>query len=221
MVQNEEAQVDFIHYNGQLSNIMDTSVTAVNEKIAAQLLRLRSLRALSLQALSELSGVSRSMISLIERAKASPTAVVLERLATALGVPLAQLFDLPNEAGGEASPVARRRHQAEWQDPGSGYLRRNVSPAERFAPFRIVEVEFPAGARVAFETTVRNPPLHQQVWVLAGQICVAVGSSAYELERGDCLSMCLDQPIVFSNPGGKSARYAVIVSSAPDHGLKS
>ena len=167
---------------------MDISAATVNDRVAAQILRLRALRGLSLQALAELSGVSRSMISVIERAAASPTAVVLERLATALGVPLAELFDARSTPGVASSPVARRRHQAEWQDPASGYRRRNVSPPQSLAPFRIVEVEFPAGAQVAFETTVRNPPLHQQVWVLAGQICIAVGAATYQLERGDCLT---------------------------------
>ena len=58
-----------------------------------------------LQALAERSGVSRSMISLIERGESSPTAVLLERLATGLSVPLAALFDAP---GPTPRPVARR-----------------------------------------------------------------------------------------------------------------
>lgn len=193
---------------------METDESNVSRRIAAQLRRLRASRGFSLQALAEVSGVSRSMISLIERAQASPTAVVLERLATALGVPLAQLFDPPAESLRDSAPVARRKQQIEWQDPASGYLRRNVSPAHSPALFRIVEVEFPVGARVTFETTSRSPPVYQQLWVLAGKMCVALGTSAYELERGDCLGMRLDQPIVFSNPGSKRARYAVVVGSA-------
>jgi transcriptional regulator with XRE-family HTH domain len=190
---------------------MDNGLNGINRRVAEQVLGLRTLHGHTLQTLAQASGVSRSMISLIERGKASPTAVVLERLATALGVPLAHLFDPPGSNSGASSPLARRRDQAEWQDPGSGYLRRNISPPQRSAPFRIVEVEFPAGARVAFETAHHEPALYQQVWVLAGQISITVGDTTQELERGDCLAMSLDQPVVFSNLGRKSARYAVVI----------
>jgi transcriptional regulator with XRE-family HTH domain len=167
---------------------------------------------LSLEALAEASGVSRSMISVIERGESSPTAVVLERLATGLGVPLASLFDGPVVA---ASPVSRRADQTEWRDPGSGYLRRNVSPAGFPSPIHLVEVSFPAGARVAYETGARSGVTHQQVWVLHGTIEITLGRERYELSTGDCLTMVLDRPITFHNPTSKSARYVVAIVAAP------
>src|SRR5271155_1448081 len=101
----------------------------VNQRIARRLKELRAAQAFSLEALAAKSGVSRSMISLIERGESSPTAVVLEKLAAALGVMLASLFD-PLAAASQApsGPVSRHEDQAQWQDPASGYLRRNVSP---------------------------------------------------------------------------------------------
>ena len=194
---------------------MDAMENPINERVAAQVRNLRSHRGLSLESLAKCSGVSRSMISLIERGEASSTAVVLERLATGLGVPLAQLFDAPSDAVDSSAPIARRSKQPEWRDHASGYVRRNVSPAHAQGSFRIVEVEFPAGGHVAFETTVHEPPLHQQVWVLAGSVHVTVGEQTHKLERGDCLAMHLDQSIVFANPGDKAARYAVVVGAMP------
>ena len=130
-----------------------TATSGVSHHIPERVRRLRSSQGLSLQALAKRSGVSRSMISLIERGETSPTAVVLEKLAAGLGVTLPSLFDAP--AGGlEArarSRVARRGDQPEWQDPASGYVRRNVSPAGVPQPMQIVEVLFPPGGRVAFE----------------------------------------------------------------------
>src|SRR5215470_7168966 len=113
----------------------------INTRIAARVRQLRAERGLSLEALAEACGVSRSMISLIERAKTSPTAVVLEKLASGLGVPLAALFDAP---AAPAEPVSRRKDQVEWRDPASGYLRRNVSPPAVASPLHLVEVVFPA-----------------------------------------------------------------------------
>src|SRR5436189_1002825 len=112
----------------------------LNGRIAERVRELRATQGLSLDALASKSGVSRSMISLIERGESSPTAVVLEKLAAGLGVTLASLFDLPAAAPTPSSPVARREEQPQWRDPASGYLRRNVSPAGVPQPMQIVEV---------------------------------------------------------------------------------
>jgi len=58
----------------------------INTRIARRVRELRDARGLSLDALAERSKVGRSTISLIERAESSPTAVVLDKLAAALGV---------------------------------------------------------------------------------------------------------------------------------------
>lgn len=184
----------------------------INHRIAARLRRLRGERGLALEGLAERSGVSRSMISLIERGESSPTAVVLEKLATGLDVPLASLFDAPAAA---ADPVSRRKDQVEWRDPDSGYVRRNVSPAGVPSPFQIVEVAFPPGARVAYETGVRPGTTHQQIWVLQGAMEITLGRERHELSAGDCLAMVLDRPITFRNRTARPARYVVVVEHRP------
>src|SRR5262245_57702789 len=99
----------------------------LNHQIAARIRDLRASRGLSLDALATRSGVSRSMISLVERGESSPTAIVLNKLATGLGVTIASLFDAPATAEhAQDGPVARRADQPEWRDPASGYVRRNV-----------------------------------------------------------------------------------------------
>jgi transcriptional regulator with XRE-family HTH domain len=198
-----------------MSIIMELGVSqpGVNEQIAARVRQLRAARALSLDALAERSGVSRSMISLIERGESSPTAVVLEKLATGQGVTLASLFDAPATAQAPNGPVARRDDQPQWRDPASGYRRRNVSPPGVPQPMQIVEVHFPPRARVAFETGVRNLRVHQQVWVLEGAIDITLGVERHRLREGDCLAMQLDRPTMFHNPTQKPARYAVVIAS--------
>ncbi|TAJ90294.1 MAG: XRE family transcriptional regulator [Reyranella sp.] len=180
----------------------------INERIAARVRELRGRRGLSLEALAEASGVSRSMISLVERGESSPTAVVLEKLATGLGVSLATLFEAP---AAPPHPVSRRADQVEWRDPASGYRRRNVSPDGFPSPIQIVEVIFPPGARVAYETAARSDVAHQQVWVLQGLIEVMLGEERFELGAGDCLAMILDRPITYHNPTPKPARYCVVI----------
>ena len=187
----------------------------LDRRVGARVQALRHARDLSLQALADASGVSRSMISRVERGESSATAVVLERIATGLGVTLAALFDPPSAAVAPASPLARAGAQPVWRDPASGYLRRNVSPACTGSPFQIVEVRFPPGATVAYETASRQPVVHQQVWVLDGRIDLAVGDERHGLQAGDCLAMVLDRPTSFHNPTRREARYAVVVSTPP------
>jgi transcriptional regulator with XRE-family HTH domain len=195
---------------------MEEVESDVNQRIASRVRGLRAAQGLSLDTLASKSGVSRSMISLIERGETSPTAVVLEKLATGLGVIMAALFDTPDEAGKASnSPVARRNEQPEWKDPASGYLRRNISPPGVLQPMKIVEVHFPARARVAFECNPRDISVYQQIWVLAGEIDVTLGTECYRLQEGDCLAMQLDCPTMFYNPTRNPARYAVVIASEP------
>ena len=124
----------------------------INKLIAGRVLALREARQLSLTALAELSGVSRSNISLIERGESSATATVLDKLAGALGVTLASLFEA-DDSSAAPSPLRRAAEQQVWTDPASGYVRRHLSPAAR-SPLQLVEVVFPPGQRVVYELSL-------------------------------------------------------------------
>lgn len=193
------------------SAMTDAAANDLNQRIAQRVRQLRAERGLSLEALAARSGVSRSMLSLIERGESSPTAVLLERVATGLGLMLADLFAVPSAT---PSPLARRAAQVVWQDPGSGYRRRNLSPPGHAVPLQLVEVQFPAGARVAYESGEREPAVHQQVWLIAGRLQLTLGDAVHELAAGDCLAMRLDRPIVFHNPGAATAHYLVAIATA-------
>ena len=82
---------------------------------------------LSLEEIATRTGVSRAMISRIERGEVHASAVVLDKLCAGLGISLSALF-----ARDAASPLLRRADQPVWQDPASGYLRREIAPAGTF-----------------------------------------------------------------------------------------
>ena len=197
-----------------MSTMQDSAVTPVTQAINARIAsRVRALRAdlgLTLDALAAKSDVSRSMLSLVERGESSPTAVVLEKIATGLGVSLATLFD---DSRAPANPVSRRGDRTPWRDPQSGYVRRNISPANFPSPIQIVDVVLPAGARVAYETGARDVSIHQQIWVQEGSLEVTLGRVTYRLSEDDCLAMQLTEPTAFRNRTRKPARYIVIVAS--------
>jgi transcriptional regulator with XRE-family HTH domain len=193
-----------------MKEILSTTPTMdINQRLAQRLASLRAERGMSLDVLAAQSKVSRSMISLIERGESSPTAVVLDKLSTALGVTLASLFEDPQP---QASPLVRRNEQLQWKDPQSGYVRRNVSPPHFPSPVQIVEVEFPPGARVAYEATGPDHVLQQQIWVLEGRMEMLLEGGHHRLEAGDCLAMQESQSIVYQNTSDSPARYVVVLS---------
>jgi transcriptional regulator with XRE-family HTH domain len=194
------------------SGIMTSGDSQADARLAARLRGLRLERDLTLEGLAARAGVSRSMISFIERGESSPTANVLDKLAAGLGVTLASLF--AEEEQPEAPPLPRRADQPAWRDPETGYARRNLSPPGFPSRVELVEVVLPARARVAFDTGSRSPAIDQQVWVLEGSMRVTVGGISHDLAAGDCLAMRVDRPTAFHNPADRPTRYLVALTMA-------
>ncbi|WP_209983332.1 helix-turn-helix domain-containing protein [Azospirillum picis] len=190
---------------------MDETLPTIDSRLAARLRALRSDQGLTLDGLAERSGVSRSMISLIERGESSPTASVLDRLAAGLGVTLASLFADAERA--DAKPVVRRDDQVTWQDPATRYRRRNLSPPGFPSPIELVEVDLPPDARVTYDSAARAAVIDQQVYVLEGTIDLTVGDETHRLSAGDCLAMRLDRPVGYHNPTSLPARYIVALTT--------
>ena len=182
----------------------------IDGRIAGRVRTLRTEQGLTLEALAAKTNVSRSMLSLVERGESSATAVVLEKIATGLGVALASLFE---DSTAPAEPISRGADRTSWRDPQSGYIRRNISPVNYPSPLQIVDVELPAGARVAYETGAREVSIHQQIWVKEGAIEVTVGRVTHRLGEDDCLAMQLTEPVAFHNQTRRVARYIVVLSS--------
>src|SRR5688500_20151780 len=113
----------------------------LNSRIAARVRELRAAQRLSLDALAVKSDVSRSMLSRDERGESSPTAVVLEKIATALGVTLASLFD---DETAPARPLSRAAERIAWRDPQSGYVCTNSSLPNFPSPIQHSTLTFPA-----------------------------------------------------------------------------
>jgi transcriptional regulator with XRE-family HTH domain len=184
----------------------------LDRRVGRRIKTARRAEAWTLDDLARRAGVSRAMISKIERGEASATAVLLAKLAAALGLSLAALFE-PSVAATRPSPLRRRGERPVWRDPATGYVRSNVSPGGPDAPFEIVEVEFPPGAEVRFPPWTRFG-IDQLIWVLDGEIDIRLGETSHKLSTGDCLRLSIDQPLTYSNRSGRVARYAVVLKTA-------
>ncbi|MBI3515002.1 MAG: helix-turn-helix domain-containing protein [Proteobacteria bacterium] len=187
---------------------MSLAEADIDGRLGARIRGLRANRRLTLDGLARQAEVSRAMLSRIERGESSPTAQLLNKICGGLGITLSALFA---ETAAPASPLARRRDQPTWRDPASRYVRRNVSPQGTGSAVDIVEIEFPAGGHVAFDNQ-NVAGADQHVWVLDGTLEVALDDDVFRLERGDCLLMRFDRPVLFRNPTRRAVRYAVVIS---------
>jgi transcriptional regulator with XRE-family HTH domain len=169
---------------------------------------LRTARGQTLDDLATASGVSRAMISRIERGEASPTAQLLSRLCAALDLTLSAFFAFSAEEG---DPLSRREAQTVWQDPETGYQRRAVSAPNTASRVEVIEVEFPPGARIAYPPETAKIGMTQHVWLFRGALRMTVGGTVHDLNPGDCLYMSITEGHVFENPGSTPAHYAVVL----------
>ncbi|HWC78564.1 MAG TPA: XRE family transcriptional regulator [Pseudonocardiaceae bacterium] len=178
--------------------------------LATTLRAARTDRGLSAGELAELSGVSRAMIGKIERGAAQPTAVLLGRLSGALGLTLSELVA---RAEGDERRLVRAADQPVWTDPETGYRRRAVSPPIG-GPLELVDVVLPPGAEVAYAADT-YAFIHQQIWVLDGQLLFREGEIEHRLDAGDCLQLGPPQDCAFVNPGERDCRYLVALTKRP------
>jgi transcriptional regulator with XRE-family HTH domain len=201
-------------------------MAAFGERLRAE----RRARSWPIERLAAASGVSRAMISKIERGESSPTAVVLGKLSAALELGVSELL-APGEAGagnlaggqagtgggtalvGDPAPgggvVRRAADTPEWRDPDTGYLRRQVS-TPRF-PAAVTEVTLPPGARVPYPAGA-YAFIVQLVWVLSGQLTLTDGPAVHALAPGDTFELGEPRPREFRNDGAGDCRYVVVVT---------
>ncbi|MBK1656660.1 helix-turn-helix domain-containing protein [Paracraurococcus ruber] len=177
--------------------------------LAANLRALRRDRELTLEGLAAASGVSRAMISKIERGAAVPTATVLGRLAHGLEVGLSRLLGAAQARG----PVLL--HPAEqpvYADAANGFERRSISPVfpDRFLDLALNRLA--PGGQAVF------PPHHRGVeeylHVSRGTLEVIVDGTAFTVPAGATLFYEGDRQHEFHNRTAEPVEFLVAVDSS-------
>lgn len=185
-----------------MSTVMDAP-SVLGRRIRVE----RGRRGWSLAGLAEVSGVSRAMISKIERGESNPTAVVLGKLSAALELSMTALLS-PSE-GGETRGVRRATDTPHWTDPATGYLRRQISTPG--FPVDVTEIVLPAKARVPMPAG-SYAFIAQLVWVLDGELVLVDGADTHLLAPGDTFELGEPRPREFVNETTVDCRYVVVVT---------
>lgn len=176
-------------------------------KLARRIRLERETRGWSLADLARHAEVSKAAISKIERGESSPTAAVLIKLASAFDLTFAGLL-LRSETGG--SRLCRAADQPVWQDPASGYRRRQVF-VHPDHPLELVEVTLPVGRSVVLPES-SYARIRQVLRVTAGRLTLQEGGAKYELQPGDCLGFGPPSEVTFANEGPEPCTYLVALA---------
>lgn len=187
------------------SDANDASVPAIGENLR----KLRSERSLSLDALSQLCGVSRAMLGQIELNRSVPTITVLWRIAKALDVPFSALMHEPAEQGA----AILRRNAARFLTSADGTFKsRALFPADSQRLVEFYEVHL---APRAVENAAAHPAgTFENVVVAKGSVEITVGSTLTSLAAGDAMLFRADVPHVYSNNGSTEVVIYMVITYA-------
>jgi transcriptional regulator with XRE-family HTH domain len=170
---------------------------------------LRREKRMTLEGLAERSGVSRAMLSKVERGEKNPTLVVAAKLAEGLGVPLSRLLGVEERREVVVTPRDRR---PVMRDPETGFERQLLSPNFAGRGVEFVRSVVPEGS-----TSGEFPPhrrgVEEYIVVEKGRLRAVLAGEEYILEEGDSLYFEADVAHRFDNVGeGPCSYYLVIVS---------
>ncbi|RVT92311.1 cupin domain-containing protein [Rhodovarius crocodyli] len=161
---------------------------------------LRTEKGLTLQSLAERTGLSPSMLSLLERGKTGPSIGTLVVIASALGAQMSELLDrssLPEE-----DIVSRADGQQVIEtEPG---VRRRILKQDRLRGVEVALNEYEPGTSNA--PTPAGHEGYEYGVVLDGSLEVVVNDRTHVLNPGDLISYPSPHPHRFTNTGKKRVR---------------
>ncbi|GAB1437724.1 helix-turn-helix transcriptional regulator [Providencia sp.] len=172
----------------------------LDSEIAHLLFKQRKSKNLTVNELAKRSGVSQAMISKVERGVSSPSANILSRLTSALGITLSQLF-LELESTQNSNVLISK--QQYWLDKNSGIIRWQLSP--NGAKQELIKVELPPLGKLLIPSNALEGLIGQTLWVLSGKLDFQVNTVNYSLVEGDCIALNTAADCNLTNPDAEHA----------------
>ena len=197
---------------------------AIGQRVAAR----RAERALSVSALAREIGVSRSMVSQIERGQSRPSVSTLFALSEALDVPVDAFFrDVEPAPAGPAGAAAAFPADPDAPRADRYLVRRDARAVidieggvrwERLTPGTLDEVEFLElvyAPHAESNASLYRHPGTEMVLVLSGRMDIFVGFDRYELGPGDSIWFPSTTPHRYVNPTDETTRAVTVILRDP------
>jgi transcriptional regulator with XRE-family HTH domain len=183
--------------SGKESPLSPVTPESINEDLGRRVKKLRGDRGWSLEELAAASGVSRSMLSEIERERANPTLSVTYRIARAFGLALQDLLESADSASAiqtirasESSQIFRKDTQCQI---------RTLSPLNLEKDVEFYELRLAAGGALRSQPHVEGT--REFLTVEEGTLELLSGNSRETLGKGDSATYRADVPHDIANPG--------------------
>lgn len=177
-------------------------------EVGAALQRLRLARGLTLEDLSRIAGVSKSMLSQIEREKANPTIAITWRLANALGVQIGELLATA-ERETETIRVIDAHEIPTLPGHHAGYVLRILGPLELASKYEWYELTLAPGGELASQG--HDPGAQEHLTLLHGAVEVEVGTDKKKVKLGSTARYPGDQQHIIRNVGKTEAKAVLVV----------
>jgi transcriptional regulator with XRE-family HTH domain len=175
----------------------------IASRLAQNIKQLREARGLSQEQMARLAGMPRATWGHLESGAANPTLVVLDKVATALQVPLEELTAAPRSTGRlyPRSSLPERRQ-------GDGLVRKLLPDP---VPGMLIDrMEIPPGGRIG--GVPHMPGTREYLTCESGEIDLAVAGERWRLGPGDVVVFKGDQRHSYTNVGTRTAvGYSVVV----------
>lgn len=186
---------------------LDSSAASTPPRVGQQIQKLRTERKLTLEDLSRAAGVSKSMLSEIERNRANPTIAVVWRLTNALGVSLDYLFapqkqqDTIHVLGAHESPTLASADQ--------GYQLRVWGPVDLAGTFEWYELVLqPNGALIS---EAHEPGTREHLTVFQGAVMLEVDGRSHRVRKGETARYPADVAHALRNAEASPATALLVV----------
>lgn len=172
-------------------------------RLSKNIRQLREARGLTQEQMAKVCGIPRATWGHLESGSANPTLAVLDRVATALQVPLEELTAAPRLSG-----RLYRKGALSSRKQGDGTVR-TLLP-DPIPGMLIDRMEIPAGGRIT--GVPHMPGTREYLTCEAGEIVLAAGGGQWHLAPGDVVVFNGDQRHSYTNAGGRAAiGYSVVV----------
>lgn len=184
------------------------SPEAINENLGRRVKQLRGDRGWSLEELATASGVSKSMLSEIEREKANPTLTVTFRIARAFGMTLQELISTAEDSASKIQVIRA-------SDPAQIYRADKQCEIRTLSPINLEkDVEFyqltlrPGGA---LRSQAHYEGAREFITVEEGSVSIESDQDKEALNKGDSGTYRADVPHAIINSGKKEAVVFLVV----------
>lgn len=187
---------------------IESSPEAINENLGKRVKKLRGDRGWSLEELATASGVSRSMLSEIEREKANPTLTVTFRIARAFGLTLQELIESA-EASASKIQVIRANDRAQVYRSDKQCEIRTLSPINLEKDVEFYEMTLRPGGTLRSQAHFEGT--REFLTVEDGSVRIESDQNSEELGKGDSGTYRADVPHAIVNTGKGDALVFLVV----------